>query len=220
MDTNLFIDLQRKFETFRRPFGFNYVHFLLIHLYNSLSGEDAMIKSYPLYSIYLRFQRKLNLSERENDNNSQSLIETIVHIVSENDVCLIETVEQTYLDINTYPISCLFRLYSPMHLILFMEPIILFNDQRLNNIIKRIFTNEYPKDKCDYIHFCIAHRKTQLIIDLLSGSVQQNENKDNWLITKINSPSDRSWLPIHYVSLCLSNSKSMREFFFLGIIRW
>jgi hypothetical protein len=155
-----------------------------------------MIKTYPLYSIFLRLKRKLNLFE----DNYQAIIDAIVYIVSQNDIHLTETVEQTYLNINTYPISCLFRLYSPIHLILFMEPLILLNDQRLNNIIKIIFANEYPKDKCDYVHYCIAHRKTKLIIDLLSESVQQEENKDNWLITKINSPSDRSWLPIHYVN--------------------
>lgn len=196
MDTNHLIELRRKFETFRRPFGFNYVHFLLIHLYNSSSAAALMIKTYPLYSIFLRLKRKLNLFE----DNYQAIIDAIVYIVSQNDIHLTETVEQTYLNINTYPISCLFRLYSPIHLILFMEPLILLNDQRLNNIIKIIFANEYPKDKCDYVHYCIAHRKTKLIIDLLSESVQQEENKDNWLITKINSPSDRSWLPIHYVN--------------------
>jgi hypothetical protein len=201
MDTNHLINLRHKFETFRRPFGFNYVHFLLIHLYNSSSSSAAIIKTYPLYSIFSRLQQKLNLIEREQEDYYQSIIDAIVLIVSQNDVCLTETVEQTYLNINIYPISCLFRLYSPIHLILFMEPLVLLNNQRLNNIIKIIFANEYPKDKCDYIHFCIAHRKTRLIMDLLSGSVQQEQNEDNWLITKINSPSDRSWLPIHYVSL-------------------
>ncbi|CAF4363709.1 unnamed protein product, partial [Rotaria sordida] len=92
----------------------------------------------------------------------------------------------------------------PMHLILFMESLILLNDERLNNIIKQIFINEYTKDKCDYIHFCIAHRKIKLLINLLSGNIQPNENDDNWLITKINAPSDRSWLPIHYVSFFVS----------------
>lgn len=198
MDSNYFIELRRKFETFRRPVGFNYAHFLFIHLYNSISSTSTIIKTYPLYSIYLRFQRKINLSEHE--NNSQSIIDAIIFLVSENNVYLTETVEQTYLNLNTYPISCLFRLYSPIHLILFIEPIILLNDQRLNNLIKLIFANEYPKERCDYVHFCIAHRKTKLIIDLLSGSVQQEQNQDNWLITKINSPSDRSWLPIHYVN--------------------
>jgi len=200
MDTNHLINLRHKFETFRRPFGFNYVHFLLIHLYNSSSSSAAIIKTYPLYSIFSRLQHKLNLIEREQEDYYQSIIDAIVLIVSQNDVCLTETVEQTYLNINIYPISCLFRLYSPIHLILFMEPLVLLNNQRLNNIIKIIFANEYPKDKCDYIHFCIAHRKTTLIMDLLSGSVQQEQNEDNWLITKINSPSDRAWLPIHYVS--------------------
>jgi len=201
MDAHHLIEFQRKFETFQRPFGFNYVHFLLIHLYNSSSSSASIIKTYPLYSIFLRLQRKLNLVESKEEDNHQSIIDAIIFLISKNDVCLTETVEQTHLDINTYPISCLFRLYSPIHLILFIEPLILLNNQRLNNIIKIIFANEYPKDKCDYIHFCIAHRKTKLIIDLLSENIQQEENNDNWLITKINSPSDRSWLPIHYVSL-------------------
>jgi hypothetical protein len=38
-------------------------------------------------------------------------------------------------------------------------------------------------------------------MNLLSEGVEQNDRKDNWLITKLNSPSDRSWLPIHYVNL-------------------
>ena len=199
MDSNYLVELRSKFDTLRRPVGFNYVHFLLIHLYNS-SSSGSIIKHYPLYSIFLRLQRKLNLHEQEQDHE-QSISDAIVIILSQNDVYLTETVEQTHLNINIYPISCLFRLYSPIHLILFMEPFILLNDNRLNPIIKRIFANEYPKDKCDYVHFCIAHRKTNLIMDLLSGSVQQEEDRDNWLITKINSPSDRLWLPIHYVSI-------------------
>jgi hypothetical protein len=203
MDANYLVELRRKFETFRRPVGFNYVHFLLIHLYDSSSSSGLIVKTYPLYSIFSRLQRKLNLHEHEQDNN-QSIIDAIIIILSQNDVYLTETVEQTYLNMNIYPISCLFRLYSPIHFILFMEPLILSNDDRLNNLIKRIFANEYPKDKCDYIHFCIAHRKTNLIIDFLSGSIQQDENNDNWLITKINSPSDRSWLPIHYVSISIN----------------
>lgn len=201
MDTNYLIALRRQFETFRRPVGFNYVHFLLIHLYNSTSHSSNIIKTYPLYSIYLRFKHKLNLSEHEQENNIQTIINAIILIVSENNIYLTETIEQINLNQNLYSISCLFRLYSPIHLILFVEPMILLNDERFNNIIKIIFANEYPKDKCDYVHFCIAHRKTKLIIDLLSGSNQQEQNHDNWLITKINSPSDRSWLPIHYVNL-------------------
>jgi hypothetical protein len=200
MDTNHFIELRRRFEILRQPVGFNYVHFLLIHLYNSSSSSSvSILKTYPLYSIYSRLQHKLNLDEKDQDN-CQSIIDAIIFILSENDVYLTETVEQTHLNMNVYPISCLFRLYSPMHLILLIEPFVLLNDERLNHLIKRVFANEYPKDRCDYIHFCIAHRKSKFIMDLLSGSVQQEENKDNWLITKINSPSDRSWLPIHYVS--------------------
>ncbi len=206
MDTNHLIELRHKFETFQRPFGFNYVHFLLIHLYNSSSA--LTIKTYPLYSIFLRLRRKLNLCE---EDNHQSIINAIILILSENDVCLTETVEQTRLNIQMYPISCLFRLYSPMHLILFMEPLFLLNDERLNHTIKLIFINEYPKDKCDYVHFCIAHRKTNLILEFLSGSVQQEANRDNWLITKINAPSDRSWLPIHYVSLLIQSRDNMRS---------
>jgi hypothetical protein len=171
------------------------VHFLLIHLYNSASSS-ADIKTYPLYAIFSRIQRKLNLSEPKPDQQ-QSIIDAIVHFVSQNNDYLTETVEQTHLNINLYPISCLFRLYSPMHLILLMEPLIVLNDQRLNNIIRTLFVNEYPKEKCDYVHFCIAHRKTELVRNLLS----ENAEQDQWLITKINSPSDRSWLPIHYVNL-------------------
>jgi hypothetical protein len=197
MDTNSLIDLRRKFETFRRPFGFNYVHFLLIHLYNSSS---TIIKTYPLYSIFSRLQRKLNLPDQDS-NNQQSIIDVIIRLVSQNDAYLTETVEQVYLNINLYPISCLFRRYSPIHLILFMEPLILLNDQRLSNTIRTIFAHEYPKENCDYIHFSIAHRKTELVMNLLSEGVEQNDRKDNWLITKLNSPSDRSWLPIHYVNL-------------------
>ncbi|CAF3706336.1 unnamed protein product [Rotaria sp. Silwood1] len=223
MNTSNFIELQRKFETFQRPFGFNYIHFLLIHLYNS-SSAATIIKTYPLYTTFLRLHRKLDLHEQE-QNNYQAIIDAIVFIFSQNDISFIETVEQTNLNMNIYPISCLFRLYSPMHLILFMEPLILLNDERLNNIIKRIFINEYPKDKCDYVHFCIAHRKTKLLMDLLSENLQQDENKDNWLITKINTPSDRSWLPIHYASyvgdhdliekLCTQYSQLMDSFHFI-----
>ncbi len=193
MDTNSLIDLRRKFQTFRRPVGFNYVHFLLIHLYNSASSSSTIIKTYPLYAIFLRLKRKFNLSD-----DQQSIIDAIIHLVKQNDDCLTETVEQTYLNQNLYPISCLFRLYSSIHLILFMEPLIVLNDQQLNHIIRSIFQNEYSKEKCDYIHFCIAHRKTELIKNFLSEN--DGQQKDNWLITKINSPSDRSWLPIHYVN--------------------
>ncbi|CAF1211792.1 unnamed protein product [Rotaria sordida] len=224
MNTNYFIELQHKFETFQRPFGFNYIHFLLIHLYNSSSSATTIIKTYPLYTVFTRLQRRLNLYEQE-QNNYQSIIDAIIFILSKNNVCLTETVEQTNLNMNIYPISCLFRLYSPMHLILFMEPLILLNDERLNNIIKQIFINEYIKDKCDYIHFCIAHRKIKLLINLLSGNIQPNENDDNWLITKINAPSDRSWLPIHYASyvgdhdlvekLCTQYSQLMDPFHFI-----
>ena len=206
MDTDQLIDLRRIFETFRRPVGFNYVHFLLMHLYSSSSSSSAIIiKTHPLYSIFSRFQHKLHLSDQESDNQ-QSILNAIILLVSQNEASLTETVERTYLNQNQYPIFCLFRLYSPIHLILFMEPLILFNDERLNNTIKIIFANEYPKDKCDYVHFCIAHRKTELVMNLLSGSVQQENNKDNWLISKINSSSDRSWLPIHYVGFEMRKS--------------
>ena len=207
MDTNHLIELRHKFETVRRPVGFNYVHFLFMQLYNSSSA--SIIKTYPLYSIFVRLQRKLNLYE---EDNQQAIINAIILILSQNHVYLIETVEQTHLNIQMYPILCLFRLYSPMHLILFMEPLVLLNDERLNNLIKSIFANEYSKDKCDYVHFCIAHRKTNLIVNFLSGSVQQEENRDNWLITKINAPSDRSWLPIHYVSLFIHSRAKIGSF--------
>ncbi|CAF3681673.1 unnamed protein product [Adineta steineri] len=222
MDTNYLIELRRKFEALRRPIGFNYAHFLLIYLYNSSSSSSSIIKTYPLYSIFDRLQRKLNLNEQD---NHQIIINAINVILSQNDVYLTETVEQTHLNIRTYPILCLFRLYSPIHLILFMEPLIVLNDEGLSAKIKKIFTNEYPKDKCDYVHFCIAHRKTNLIMNFLSGSIQQEENNDNWLIKKINAPSDRSWLPIHYASyigdrdliekLCTKYSELMNPLYFV-----
>jgi hypothetical protein len=79
--------------------------------------------------------------------------------------------------------------------------LIVLSDDRFNDIVKRTFDKEYWKDKCDYIHFSIAHAKTKLVIGFLSDSSQQNSNGDSWLIAKINAPSDRSWLPIHYVSI-------------------
>ena len=192
-----FVELRRRFEQLRKPVGFNYVHFLLLHLYNSSSTSAALIKSYPLYSIYQRLQRKLNLSDQD---DQQTILNAILHLLSQNEALLIETVEQTHLNIHQYPILCLFRLYSPMHLVLFMEPLILLNNDQLSRTIKIMFANEYPKEKCDYVHFCIALRKSELIKNFLSGSVHQNDNQDSWLITKVNSASDRSWLPIHYVS--------------------
>ena len=198
MDTNQLIDLRRLFETCRRPVGFNYVHFLFIHLYNSSTDSSTTIKTYPLYSIFIRLQRKLHLSNQQSDNQ-QSILDAIVHLLSQNNRYLTETVEQTHLNINLHPISCLFRLYSPIHLFLFMEPSILSNNQRLIDIIKPIFINEYSKEKCDYIHFSIAHRKTEFMVNIFFNTVQQTTNSDQWLTTKINSPSDRSWLPIHYV---------------------
>ncbi|UJR30154.1 hypothetical protein I4U23_017694 [Adineta vaga] len=228
MDTNQLIELRRKFDQLRRPVGFNYVHFLFIHLYNSAStstsstAASALIKTYPLYPIFQRLQRKLNLSEQD---DQQVILNAIINILSQHEMFLIETVEETHLNIHIYPISCLFRLYSPMHLILFMEPFILFNNEQLNRTIKIMFANEYPKEKCDYVHFCIAHRKTNLIVDFLSGSVQQEDNQDNWLIIKINAASDRSWLPIHYASytgdheliekLCTQYSHLMNPFHFI-----
>ncbi|CAF4426150.1 unnamed protein product, partial [Adineta steineri] len=64
-----------------------------------------------------------------------------------------------------------------------------------------------------------------LIMNSLSGSIQQEENNDNWLIKKINAPSDRSWLPIHYASyigdrdliekLCTKYSELMNPLYFV-----
>ena len=202
METNQLIELRRIFETCRKPVGFNYVHFLFIHLYNSSELSSTTIKTYPLYSIFIRLQRKLNLTEQQSDN-PQSILDAIFHLLSQNNRYLTETVEQTHLNIYLHPISCLFRLYSPIHLFLFMEPSILFHDQRLIDLIKPIFVNEYSKEKCDYIHFSIAHRKTEFLINLFVDHVQQTTNPDHWIITKINSSSDRSWLPIHYVRCSL-----------------
>ena len=186
------MDLRRRFETLRRPFGFNYVHYLLIELYN---GSSTLIKSYPLYPVFARLQRKLHLDAREETSaRASAIIEALISILSENDAPLTESVEQTHLNLNTYPIACLFRLYSPMHLLLFMEPMLIFDNARLHQLIQGVFVREYPKEKCDYIHFGIAHRKTRLLIELLGAT------DDQWLIKKINTPSDRAWLPIHYVS--------------------
>lgn len=193
MDSNEIVQHRQIFDKFRRPMGFNYVHFLLIHLYNLTSTNE--IKSYPLHSIYVRCQQKLNLNVSE--DNQSTLINAIEQLVNENNIYLTETVEQTHLNYTAYPILCLFRLYSPMHLILLMEPMILLKIEHFKNLIQILFANEYSKDKCDYIHFCIAHRKTDLLRNLLSD----HESQDNWLTNKINSPSDRSWLPIHYVNL-------------------
>ena len=199
MEVHQWVELRRKFETLRRPYGFNYVHFLLIHLYGGSPVSAAVIKTYPLYSIFVRLQRKLDLHEQE-QNNHQSILEALILILSQDRASLTETVEQAYLNVHIYPISCLFSLYSPLHLILFVEPLIVLSDVRFNEIVKQTFDKEYWKDKCDYIHFAIAHGKTKLLIDFLSTSSQQNSNGDNWLIAKINAPSHRSWLPIHYVS--------------------
>ena len=200
MEVHHWVELRRKFETLRRPYGFNYVHFLLIHLYGGSPVSAALIKTYPLYATFLRLQRKLNLHEHEQDNQ-QSILEALILILSQDNAPLTETVEQAYLNVHIYPISCLFRLYSPLHLILFVEPLLVLSNDRFNEIVKRTFDKEYWKDKCDYIHFSIAHGKTKLLIGFLSDSSQQNSNEDNWLIAKINAPSDRSWLPIHYVSM-------------------
>lgn len=203
MDTNQLIELRRIFETFHRPVGFNYVHFLFIHLYNSSTDSSTTIKTYPLYSIFIRLLRKLHLSDQQTDNQ-QYIRDAILHLLAQNNRYLTETVEQTHLNINIHPISCLFRLYSPIHLFLFMEPAILSNDHQLIDVIKPIFINEYSKEKCDYIHFSIAHRKTEFMRHLFFNHTQQTTDKsDQWLTTKINSASDRSWLPIHYVCLCV-----------------
>ncbi|CAF0838547.1 unnamed protein product [Adineta ricciae] len=217
-----FVELRRRFEQLRKPVGFNYVHFLLFHLYNSSSASAVLIKTYPLYSTYQRLQRKLNLSDQD---DQETILNAILHLLSQNEALLIETVEQTHLNIHQYPILCLFRLYSPMHLVLFVEPLILLNNDQLSRTIKIMFANEYPKEKCDYVHFCIALRKSELIKNFLSGSVHQNDNQDSWLITKVNSASDRSWLPIHYASyvgdhelagkLCTEYSQMMNSFHFV-----
>lgn len=189
------MNLRRQFDTLRRPFGFNFVHYLLIDFYNGSSASSTLIKTYPLYPVFVRLQRKLHLdTPDENVEGASMLVETLISILSENDQSLSETVEQTHLNLYTYPIACLFRLYSPMHLLLFMEPLLIFdNVDRLRQIIRGVFVREYPKEKCDYIHFCIAHRKTGLIVDLLGAT------DERWLSEKINTPSDRAWLPIHYV---------------------
>lgn len=199
-------ELRHRFEATRRPFGFNYVHYLLLYLYNSSTSTATLIKTYPVYPLFIRVQRKLRLDDRINEhepdeNRHRAVINTLVTILNEDRRCLSEMVEQTHLNVYHYPIGCLFRQYSPMHLLLFMEPMFLFKIDSLYPIIKQSFMHEYPKEKCDYVHYCIAHRKTKLMMDLLfNPDAPQTDEDEHWLISKINTPSDRSWLPIHYVS--------------------
>ncbi|CAF0983580.1 unnamed protein product, partial [Didymodactylos carnosus] len=205
VSSGLLLELRTEFETstsLRIPVGFNYVHFLLLLLYDTCSIRD---ENFPLTRTYYRLRRKLITSKRIiiNDDtleHRQEILECIYKILNKNEQYLNEYVEETKLSIRQCPINCLFRLYSPLHIYFNMEP--LENNEEkvgvicageLFDLFRSHFMKQYTLERCDYLHYCIAHGKTRLI-----QAFFDQDTTDTWLTSKINSASDRHWLPLHY----------------------
>ena len=185
------MEFRRRFEAVRRPFGFNFLHYLLIEFYQSHDATRALLKTYPIYSMFARVQRKLSDDVREG-----AFVDVFLALLNEDERQLVETVEQIHSNVQKDPLGCLFRRYSPMHLLLFVEPALLFSDQRVFQLVRRVFLREFAKENCEFFHFAVALRKRPLIVELLAES---EFHGDRALSAKLNAPSDRFWLPIHYV---------------------
>ena len=101
--------------------------------------------------------------------------------------------EQQYLH---SPIHSLFESYTPLHTYLYMEQIdtpILNKSTKIFCLFQSSILKMFRSENCDFIHFAIAHKKTNLLSKIF-------DRKLNWLDMSMNLVTERGWLPIHYAA--------------------
>ena len=200
LEYGMLIDLIQEFQngTIRKPDHLNQLHFLLLLLFDA---HGSPRDRYPLWRWYHRIKKKLFTSKHltiETDNSRQYIFQCIEDLATTNtnlSVLIEESVqlEEHYLH---SPIHGLFKFYTPLHTYLYLEQLdkpILPGDSKIFQSLQDSIKKLYRTDFCDLIHFCIAHRKTDLVEKIF-------DEKINWLTISMNLTTQRGWLPLHYAA--------------------
>ncbi|UJR10057.1 hypothetical protein I4U23_014279 [Adineta vaga] len=200
LEYGFLIDLLQELQTgvIRKPENFNNLHFLLLLLYDS---HNYPRDRYPLWRWYYRIKKKLLTSRHvtiDTEYSRQHILTALEYLIDTNSSVSIMIEEGVHLEEHYLhsPVHGLFNFYTPLHTYLYMEQLdkpIVNENPKLYSLFQMAITTLFQNRFNDLIHFCIAHRKIDLIKTIFGEKI-------NWLDISMNLTTERGWLPLHYAS--------------------